>query len=234
MKVAIVSDIHGNIEAFRAVIVQAHKLKCESMLVLGDILGYYYHPREIFEEIDLWNHHIIAGNHERIFLKYLENNLEYNQLINYNYGSSFSQAALNFNMELIHKIEKLDTEKSITIDGLKILLTHGSPMNMDQYIYPDVSIELLDAVKAYNYDVILMGHTHYPCVFNSEGKLIINPGSVGQSRVYGGVANWGILNTSNKSYSPQATMYNVANVEKEVMEFDPENEFLLSVLRRSN
>ncbi|NNE32365.1 MAG: metallophosphoesterase family protein [Winogradskyella sp.] len=232
MKIAILSDIHGNFYAFDAVLKQIVKKNIDLYFFLGDQLGYYYDAEAVYDKISELNCHIIAGNHERIFLKYLKADSSYRAMINKKYGSSFFKYAENFPARLTEFVSTLPNKKEVFIDGYRFLLCHGAPQDMDQYIYPDADSEVLEQVDADNYDFIFNGHTHYPMIYVGSKTSLINVGSVGQSRTVGGVANWGIFNTKNGLYEPQNTLYDIKGLENSL---DPnEKDYLFSILRRNN
>ena len=59
MKIAIMSDIHGNYDALFEVLKIAKKEDVKHLLILGDLVGYYYHPDKILELLSEWNYDII-------------------------------------------------------------------------------------------------------------------------------------------------------------------------------
>ena len=62
MKIAIISDIHGNYEALFSVLEKAKKESVEHLLILGDIVGYYYHPDKVLNLLAQWSYDMIKGN----------------------------------------------------------------------------------------------------------------------------------------------------------------------------
>ncbi|MDY8138677.1 YfcE family phosphodiesterase [Aquimarina sp. 2201CG5-10] len=233
MKIAVLSDIHGNIDALRSVSKQMKKENVDFVFSLGDHLGYYDGAQEVFNEIKRWKHHMIAGNHERIFLDFLNEDDEYRKKVIAKYGSSYLKYEKDFEDNLINEISQLPEEKEVVIDNIKFLLCHGSPLDKDQYVYPDIDKEILNTFGSSNYDFVFIGHTHYPMVYRGEKTMIINVGSVGQARTIGGIANWGIINTENMVYTPQNTPYDISRLEKELRE-NKEREYLFKILRRNN
>ncbi|MBS3815451.1 MAG: metallophosphoesterase family protein, partial [Hadesarchaea archaeon] len=77
----------------------------------------------------------------------------------------------------------------------KIYVVHGSPRRpLMEYIFPGSSNqELVRLTKGVNADIIILGHTHVPLERRIMGKLIINPGSVGQPRDRNPKASYMIL-----------------------------------------
>jgi putative phosphoesterase len=234
MRIAILSDIHGNIDAFHEVIKRLKEERIDVVFFLGDQLGYYYDAVDVFIEIKKWKHYIIAGNHERIFIKYLESDQGYKNKVIAKYGHCFSYYECEFSKNLVEEIKDFPDEKSVNIDGYKFLLCHGSSLDKDQYIYPNSEKGLLRKLDTTKYDVVFMGHTHYPMIHKTENNvMLINVGSVGQARTIGGIANWGVFDTSNGVYSPQSTPYNIDLLEKFLID-KKEKEYLYKVLRRNN
>lgn len=232
MKIAILSDIHGNIYAFREVIKQMKRQNIDIVFSLGDHLGYYHDAIEVFSEMKKWDHHVIAGNHERILLRFLGENSEYKESITAKYGSCYLKYEKEFSKEIIEEIARFPEEKTVEIDGFKFLLCHGSPLDKDQYIYPDSDKEVLQKCDLERYDVVFMGHTHYPMIYTGKNSSLINVGSIGQARTIGGVANWGVFNTENGVYTPQCTPYDIKALEESLI--GKEKEYLHNVLRRNN
>src|SRR5437660_12575971 len=64
MRFAIFSDIHANLEALEAVLVDAHKHKCTHFVCLGDVVGYNANPHECVERIREMDCPIVKGNHD--------------------------------------------------------------------------------------------------------------------------------------------------------------------------
>ena len=82
MKVAVISDIHGNFDALVVVLEKAKSENVTHLLILGDIVGYYYHPEKIMDLLSQWSFDIIKGNHEKIL-----EDLMIDSSLNESYGS---------------------------------------------------------------------------------------------------------------------------------------------------
>ena len=66
MKIAILSDIHGNIFALDAVLEKVLQAEVDRIIFLGDFTGYYYHSREVFDRLNELSATMILGNHEHM------------------------------------------------------------------------------------------------------------------------------------------------------------------------
>jgi putative phosphoesterase len=231
MKIAVLSDIHANNAAFESVIQEMERCQIEKLLVLGDIVGYYYNPDLIMNWLDNWPKEMIQGNHEQL-LGIAIGNTEVRKSIVDKYGSGIEMALSKLSTEHIHVLTNLPVCKSLCIDGIQIEMFHGSPWDRNAYVYPDSEVGILERCYVAGADFVFMGHTHYPFVRNIKNSIIANPGSVGQSRDKGGVASWIILDTYNKSLVFKSTPYNYSSVLAEARKYDPSHDYLQKVLMR--
>ena len=186
MKIAVISDIHGNIEALEAVIKDIETEGCDKIFALGD---YAMAGPEPEAAIDWFmkkegdpKYTLIQGNTDLMIADYSEKVYQ-----DVKEKAPTMAEALKNDFWLINPIQrnflkKLPTQKLIEIEGVKILLVHGSPRRNNEDILPDTPItkveEILEGVEA---DVILCGHTHMPCGFQTSKKqTVVNVGSVGR------------------------------------------------------
>lgn len=186
MKIAVISDIHGNLEALEAVFSDIEKEGCEKVFVLGDYAMAGPEPSYVvdwfFKKQFDSGFSMIQGNTDYMIANFSD------EL----FGSIKSKApimaeALKNDVEILNSIQKdflknLPTQLQVEEDGVKILLVHGSPRKNNEDILPDTPLEevekMLENVEA---DVVLCGHTHLPCGFQtSTKKTVVNVGSVGR------------------------------------------------------
>lgn len=230
MKLAILSDIHGNYSAFMEVIAVCKKYSIEKLLLLGDQVGYYYEAEKIYNELISWNYIAIRGNHEEMLLEYINKDENFRNEVDKKYGSAI-RFLIN-NKKIIEITQNLPFVNSIKIDNINILMCHGSRTDKGKYLYPTEKKEILEAELDERYDFIFIGHSHHPFVYSNGKSTLINVGSVGQNRVVGGVASWGILDTSNHVFSPMSTPYDTSQLIEMAKKNDPEVEYLQSILKR--
>ena len=231
MRIGVLSDIHGNNFALEQVLIEARKESLTKLLVLGDIVGYYYSPEKALDLLYDWDFLMIKGNHEEILFDIMDG-FESSKKIKKKYGSGHDCAIEKLNKNQLNLLRSLSESKALSFDGVSILMTHGSPWNKDLYVYPDANLEVIQKFDNYNYDFILFGHTHYACSFKTANGFAINPGSVGQSRQIGGKAYWAIIDTSNKSFQMKTTDYSTKKLLNEVLEKDSKVNYLSDILNR--
>lgn len=223
MKVGVISDIHGNHYALEAVLKTAKKEGVGKLLVLGDIVGYYYHPEIVLKMLSEWDYEIIKGNHEVLLQDLKENKID-PEVLKEKYGRGHEQALKNIDSKTQEWLFSLPVQKSVIIDTVSFQLNHGSPSRIDEYIYPDATVEQLEKCDSIDHDFVLIGHSHYSFSFRCMNSTLINCGSVGQSRQKGGLAYWVVINTDNKSYEIKATPYDTAKLLEEIKGFELKGE----------
>jgi len=64
VKLGLLGDVHGNDNSLAAVLRAASKAKVDKLLVTGDLVGYYFSPREVLNLLSGWDCYIVSGNHE--------------------------------------------------------------------------------------------------------------------------------------------------------------------------
>ena len=232
MKIAVISDIHGNYDALAEVLKKAKTEGVDHLLVLGDIVGYYYHPDKILEALSQWSFDLIKGNHEYI-LENLIANPSLGESIRLKYGSGHKEAIEKLSLKDLEFLKALPDTKSVKFDDVSILMSHGSPWSNDFYIYPDCDKDTALKCDSTAHDFVLIGHSHYAFVVKNKNSILINPGSVGQSRQTGGQASWCIINTENSCFQMLSTNYNVENLVNEINQKDEDIAYLTKVLRRN-
>ena len=139
MKIGVISDIHGNYDALVEVLKKAKKEDVAHLLILGDIVGYYYHPDKILELLSEWSFEMVKGNHEMIMEDLIANPL-LEESIRLKYGSGHQEAINKLTFQQLDFLKSLPETKSLQFDGVSLLMSHGSPWSNDYYIYPDFSL----------------------------------------------------------------------------------------------
>lgn len=205
MKVAVIADIHANFPALEKVL---EDIRGAPIFCCGDLVGYNTFPNEVIDLIRTNNATSILGNHDRAVLT----------------GDTGW-----FNSEAIKAIEwtagKLTTENRSFLEALpgayenEFYMAHGSPKNqLEGYIFSDDPDYVFS--DFFNYterDIIILGHTHIPFVKKIDGKLIFNPGSVGQPRDSDPRASYAILDTEKKEVKIKRVGYDIEKTSTAIM-----------------
>ncbi|WP_341885430.1 metallophosphoesterase family protein [Synechococcus sp. UW140] len=231
MKIAIISDIHANELALLAVLNAIKFHEINSILVAGDLVGYYFSPANVVRLIQSCSAYVVRGNHEE-FLLNSENNPQLQGDIYSKYGPGIDIALKELSPSQIDYIRSLPHPLWITEFNCSILMCHGSPFDINEYIYPDSSCEEIISAINPRPDVLILGHTHYPFHKFSLGTLIINPGSVGQPRNRAPGAHWAILDTDTLNVEHKIESYNAQSILDQCSAIAPENSYLREVILR--
>ncbi len=228
MKIAVLSDIHGNSIALKAVLAEMRACGVEHLFVLGDFVGYYYHPDEVLKLLLEFETTMIRGNHETLLEEAMRDPEKLDELQG-RFGSSFKFALERLSKQELEMLFALPEKREVEMGGMTFLLCHGSPWKNDEYIYPDAPEEKLRACADQGVDMVLLGHTHYPLLRTIGSKTLLNPGSVGQPRDAGGAACWAIVDTDTKRVELRRTPFDAEAVANEAHSIDPSNSFLAEV-----
>jgi predicted phosphodiesterase len=129
-------------------------------------------------------------------------------------------------------LKSLPDTKSVKFNNTTILMSHGSPWANNLYIYPDCDRSVIKKCDSEIHDFVLIGHSHYAFAIKNNNSILINPGSIGQSRQIGGKAFWAIINTKNNCFQMLSTDYNTKRLIEEVEKEDPEIKYLTKILKR--
>ncbi len=224
MRILVISDIHGNLNALEAVLKDAGRY--EKVWCLGDIVGYGPDPNECVATVKaLPELTCLLGNHDAAVLGQIAL-----QAFNQDAQTSLSwtksklkSSNLNF---LAHSLEKT------VVDN--VTLVHGAPRNpVWEYL-----LDMHTAEENFPYfetEVCLVGHTHIPIMFSLtkddthnweilepgrihkiKNRCFLNPGSVGQPRDHDPRAAYAIYDPERSTWQPMRVTYDIESVQKKI------------------
>jgi diadenosine tetraphosphatase ApaH/serine/threonine PP2A family protein phosphatase len=231
MRALIISDIHGNVVALRAVLRAAKEIGYDMVYCLGDLVGYGPEPDECVSRIrELPELTCVMGNHDAAVSGYIS-------------IDSFNQDA----QESVHwVIEHMSAENLQFLNHLPDLMvkdggtiTHGSPRNpIWEYILDSYTARM--NYEFFETQFCFVGHSHQPIVFRyrqmdgilpnwyipingeifefTDERVILNPGSVGQPRDRDPRASFGIFDLSQLTWTVHRVTYNIEKVQKQIEE----------------
>ncbi|MDC1434451.1 YfcE family phosphodiesterase [Flavobacteriaceae bacterium] len=231
MKVAVISDIHGNYDALEAVLEECSNHKVEQYIFLGDYVGYYYEPKKVWDRINELEGVMIKGNHEDLLNDSFSSST-LSKTIEEKYGVGHQIALEQFSASERQQICGLQAQKVISYYGYKFQINHGTPWDQNAYLYPDTDEDIFEKANQPEFDFVLVGHSHYPFIKRLSHSTIINPGSVGQNRKEGGVANWAFMDLETNSLEIMNTYYSVIKLAQKVKKHDPNVAYNHSILFR--
>ena len=232
MKLGLLGDVHGNYLALTSVLNAAVKYGVERLLVTGDFVGYYFRPQDVLELLQRWDVTAVRGNHEDILTRALADDTSLDAAVS-RYGSGLRMAIEQLTVAQLEWLCSLPHPLELVVDGRRILLCHGSPWDINQYIYPNAEPELLARCALKEYDLVVMGHTHYPMCLKVGNTLLVNPGSVGQPRNRQPGAHWALFDTDSCEATLCCERYDGGPVIAQSRLRHPDLPYLWEVLERT-
>ena len=230
MRVLVVSDLHSNAEALRAVLSHVRRKKFDAVACLGDFVGYGAEPNQVLDVMRTIKRtkFYIRGNHDRVSVGLGE-------------GHGFNpaaRAAADWTSTHLSAPNRRFLEK-LPLGPLRrgdFLLCHGSPHDEDEYVFNEYhAAQIFETTDA---PIVLYGHTHLPVVFwiEENGKVrgasvqgdatvrldtghrfLGNPGSVGQPRDRNPRASCAIVDSDKMTAQFFRVPYNVRKTQSAIL-----------------
>ena len=185
MKIAIISDIHGNLEALKATVKDIEKRNVDRIICLGDTIAKGIHPKECLDLIKEKCEIVLQGNCDAHF------SMEHEHI---DKMPEQEQKRIKWNQSLINKEDreyllKLPFCYEFYMSGSLVRLFHATPTVNNKAILNVDSIETKyqmflpskNTVSQMKADVVIYGHIHHPYMDKIYNKTLINVGSVGNS-----------------------------------------------------
>jgi putative phosphoesterase len=185
MRLAILSDIHGNIHALEKVMRDIDERSPDRIVCLGDLVGYGVFPNEVVGLIRERNIPTIMGNYDDgVGFDREDCGCVYTDPEDDRLGKlSLLWSREHTREENKSFLRSFPDQIREEINGYNVLFVHGSPRRINEYLYEDRPEATFHRIaEAAAADVILFGHTHLPYSKRVNGALFINTGSVGKPK----------------------------------------------------
>ncbi len=180
MKLALVSDIHGNYKAFEAFLAYLEEHPVDGVIALGDYVTDSPYPQRtmqlLYEMYEKYPCYMLRGNREDYLLNNVDNRL--------GWKPSSANGTLYYTLQNITErdlqfFSKMPTECELLLEGLPPLyLCHGTPGKVRGNVNEEVGLRE-QVMRDLAYPYLLGGHSHNQEQYVQDGKTYINPGSLG-------------------------------------------------------
>jgi predicted phosphodiesterase len=230
MKIALFSDIHANLPALQAFFKDVETRNTDAIYCLGDLVGYNIWPNEVIDEIRRRGIPTIAGNYDWGIGRSSD---DCGCAYKTDEEKAMGKVSISYTNEVVKDEQRnylrtlpahIRLEYQLNDDKRNILLVHGSPRKVNEYLFEDREeksmIRIMEQAEA---DILCFGHTHQPYhrILNtgSEGKdhfrHAINIGSVGKPKDKDPRGGYVIL-----TINPDSNVTKAESVQVEFIRFD--------------
>lgn len=168
MRLGLLSDAHCNAAALRMA-ADSLEGRVDRLLFAGDAVYEYRFSNDVVELLREREIAAVLGNHEVTIL---------------GPGGERAMAAPAVRPENTAFLRGLPERIELDCGGARLLMVHGSPWNpYREYVYPGTPA--MARFASLDYDFVVLGHTHVPMAERAGRVLVVNPGSIGESRAAG-------------------------------------------------
>ena len=227
MRYAVISDIHSNLEAFKAVMDSLSKDRIDKYICVGDVVGYGADPSmciKLLKSLDA--EVLIAGNHDWGVL----------DLLDLEYFNDYAKAAILWTKNMLGQEEKEWLKKfKIEYEGKEFALVHGTLNEPKEFHYILDENDAIHTFRLMSAPVCFVGHSHVAGIFLSdEGvassvseqkvlidaakKYVVNVGSVGQPRDGDPRASFAIYDSEKKEVQINRVEYDIKSAQKKILD----------------
>ncbi|HTK81107.1 MAG TPA: metallophosphoesterase family protein [Bacteroidota bacterium] len=216
MRIAIISDIHSNIEALETSLRAIEKQRVDEVVCLGDIIGYGANPNECIELVRKTTSHVLLGNHDEAAI----------DLSRTEYFNPFARIAAEWtNKQLSDENAAYVGELKFILERNGLMFVHSSPYEPEEWHYILSPVDAQFNFAYFTAPICFVGHSHVPGIFCEDiwtlevvpgKKFIVNVGSIGQPRDNDWRSSFGIFDTEKWTYENIRLEYDVNTAAEKI------------------
>lgn len=231
MRALVISDLHSNSEALRAVMTRVRRKRYDSVICLGDFVGYGAQPNQVLDAMRTMRASkiYIRGNHDRVAAGLDDAN-------GFNYAAKYAALWTREHLSAPNRHFLRDLPMGPLDVGEGLTLCHGAPHDEDEYVFNEY--HAAQVLMMHEARVILYGHTHLPVVFSIDPQLrvrgysvrseatvkldphcryLINPGSVGQPRDRNPASSFAIFDSTKLTVQFFRVEYDIRKTQTSIL-----------------
>ncbi len=217
MRLAIISDIHSNLEALSATLRLIESESVDHIVCLGDIVGYGADPDPCVELVRGRCDVVVQGNHDAAVVR-----TEIADSFTANARSAVFWTHRHISPENLSYLARLPLQRTLS----DILFVHASPCEPDQWHYIVDAEDAQTAFRCFTETLCFVGHSHFPGIYDQRGRIaalhrngrmLVNVGSVGQPRDRDPRLSFGVLDTEDWSYRNVRAPYDIETAAQKIL-----------------
>ncbi len=181
MLIAFISDVHGNMPALEAAVADATAHGVARIICAGDITGYGPFPEDVCRFLRNRRIPTIIGNYDQKVIDMVKQGKSAAEGMKPKKKKILQWTVENISRETVRYLSGLPDRLNLKLaEGQRLLVVHGSPLSIDDAIYPSITRRGLEAkLGDARPDILVCGHTHIPFVKHIHRVLVVNCSSTG-------------------------------------------------------
>ena len=216
MRIAVISDIHSNLEALQKALEIIAQRNIDEIVCLGDTVGYGANPNECLDLVRSKTPYILLGNHDEAAL---------DPSIARSFNRHARDAAEWTALELTDANKEFLKTLPCEVTLHDIYFVHSSPFEPSEWHYIITAADAEKNFPKFSSRICFIGHSHEPFVYCDDGwteevipgkRYIINVGSIGQPRDHDPRLSFGIFDTGSGSYENIRAEYDVKTASEKI------------------
>lgn len=236
MIVAFISDIHGNATALEAVLEDIKARNVDKIYILGDICYRGPEPKRSLDLVRELSKEVIKGNADEWVVRGVQQGEVPAQALEL-MKKERDWTLAQLDTDSIDYLQSLPSELKIELDGVRIHAYHATPQSLFDTVLPDESEEtLIKSQMVQEADIYVYAHIHKPYIRYTNGKCIINTGSVGLPFDGLNKASYAMVELNGNNYQTAIIRIDY-EVEKVIDQFSvtdyPNKESMIKVLKNA-
>lgn len=236
MRIAFISDIHGNATALEEVLKNINQKKVDQVFVLGDICFRGPEPKRSLELVQRLNTKVIKGNADEWVIRGIKEGevpASVIEIMSKERDWTFSRLIEGD----IEYLRNLPLKLKLNVGRFKVHAFHATPESLFEVVTPNESDQFLEEkLMGTEADIFIYAHIHKPYIRFINGKCLINIGSVGLPFDGVTLSSYAILDIDDNSFQTSIVRvpYNIDRVIQQFLETDyPNSEIMTKILEKA-
>jgi predicted phosphodiesterase len=218
LRIAIISDIHSNLEALTSTLKLIDTLSVDQTICLGDVVGYGANPNECVELVKRHCSVTLLGNHDQA-------SIDMSRTKSFTTNARIAAEWTGEQLTPESKEFLLSLELTGRLDNM--LFVHSSPYEPEEWHYILSVLDAQPALRAFDEPVCFIGHTHVPALYTESGRVghvqknvrtLVNVGSIGQPRDGNPELSFGLFDTEVWKYENIRGEYDIKTASDKILE----------------